>query len=123
MLVAIAVLSACVESGGTCSTVGHERTVVVTLAPEWRPSTDRVISLACAKDCGSMNPSLVQSVQLDGLAEARFTLPTSPSVVELSVVDDGLVAWEESVDLAWRRIGGTRECGGSAEARVTVPLS
>lgn len=105
----LAVLTGCAQER-VCPPVGWGSTLVVELAPEWPDLVGASVRLA------DRDP-----VPLRGRA-ASFPLDVPrPGTVDVTVLDaQGEVLAEREADLDWRRVGGTAECGGPAEATVVV---
>ena len=105
----LAVLTGC-GPDRVCPPVGWSNTVVVQLGSEW---TDL--------DAASVRVAGRSAVPLtDGSADVWLDM-SSPGTVEVTVLDaQGEVLTEREADLDWRRVGGSEECGGPAEATVVV---
>lgn len=105
----LAVFTGCAQER-VCPPIGWSNTVVVRLGPEWTDLEGASVRVA-------ERPAVPLS---DGSADVWLDM-SSPGTVEVTVLDaQGEVLAEREADLDWRRVGGTEECGGPAEATVVV---
>jgi len=109
--VLVPVLTGCGEER-VCSAVGWSNTLVVELDPAWPELDGAAVRVAGGYPGPAPLTGRSAEVQLD------MTLPDS---VEVTVLDaQGTVLTEAETEPEWRRVGGTAECGGPAEATVVV---
>jgi hypothetical protein len=117
-------------SGGAeriCPAIDYGRTLIVQLADGWPLAEGRTVVATCPSPCGEVrqdNDELTREVT-GALTDSTARLPmlAMPDSVVVTVLGpEGRVAEVEG-SLAWQRVGGTDECGGSMEAVVLVPAS
>lgn len=104
--------------------IGYSRTLIVQLADDWPLAEGHTVVATCPSPCGQVQRDNDESTRevtgaLTG-STARLQMMAMPDSVVVTVVGpEGPVA-EVDASLAWRRRGGTEECGGPMEAVVTV---
>jgi hypothetical protein len=131
VLAVAAVLSvaACDDVAEACPAIGWGSVLIVELAPDWPPGEGRSVRVGCSQPCGlpsldgtPSDPVRTGAAPLTGTsAGVSFLMETPDAVVVTVLGPDGAVLAEVDADLHWVRVGGSEECGGPHEARVTVP--
>ncbi|WP_324277600.1 hypothetical protein [Blastococcus brunescens] len=123
-------LGAC--AGGTqtvCPAIGWSNAVIVTLADDWPPVEGGALTVDCSPMCGwavVQDEPLAErdavAVPLDGRTAVLQLDMSAPDFVSIRVLGpDGDELADVDTDLAWRRVGGSEQCGGPLEATVVVP--
>jgi hypothetical protein len=132
-LAVVALLSAaCDGPAVVCPAIAYGSTLVVRLAPDWPPGQDRTVQVDCDSPCEPVFPAITEgpptstadpttsSVPVTG-SEARVVMFSRPDSVTVTVSDPSGALTSVEDEPAWRRVGGSAECGGPMEAVVTVP--
>ena len=108
-----------------CPAVGWSDQLTVELADGWPAAS--AVRVECASWCGLTVESVpggpdTVTVPLTGATAVVLLTMATPESVAVTVLgpDDGVLGAAD-VDLDWRRVGGTAECGGPHEATATVP--
>jgi hypothetical protein len=127
MAVALAV-GACGATGGTaCPAVAWGSALTVQFADDWPPVAGGV-TVRCVPGCmdavlpdGAGGSAAATEPVAGSSVTVTYTLSTPDSVVLTVLAPDGTALTEVDVDVDWRRVGGSEECGGPHEAAVVVP--
>jgi hypothetical protein len=122
-------VAACDGVAEACPAIGWGSVLIVELAPDWPPGEGRSVRVSCPQPCGlpsldgtPFDPVRTGAAPLTGTsAGVSFLMETPDAVVVTVLGPDGAVLAEVDADLHWVRVGGSEECGGPHEARVTVP--
>lgn len=95
-----------------CPAVGWSNTLVVELDPAWPELDGAAVRVAGGYSGAAPLTGRSAEVQLD---------MSVPDTVVVTVLDArGAVLTDAETEPEWRRVGGTAECGGPAEATVVV---
>jgi len=118
----IFVLAGCAgtDEGTVCPPIGYFSTLHVTFEGQTPDEVKLCADDVCAPSDEAAAEGMIVTPPTVAGATWTFTGQFAPDLTILALAADGTVLADGGIDPEWVRTGGSAECGGPAEASVTV---